>query len=194
MNIQSAKKELRGRISAQIDALPDDYITGSDKGIYRNVISMKEFTGARNIFMYHSVGKEPGTLQIAQTAFEMGKTVAFPYCFRGGVMQARVVTSLHELIPAVLGIPAPPVSAPVIAPEDLDLIFVPALAFDKEGYRLGYGGGYYDRYLSGLNAFTVGLTRQRLTVDELPAESHDVAVFCVITETEVIRLCTKACK
>ena len=100
-------------------------------------------------------------------------------------MEARIVKSLSELKPAVLGIPAPPDASPAIAPQDLDLIIVPALAFDADGYRLGYGGGYYDRFLRGVSAFTIGLARERLFVEKLPRELHDVAVKCVVTEKEV---------
>ena len=102
-------------------------------------------------------------------------------------MQARIVTDLSELQPAILNIPAPPDTAPVIEPENLDLVIVPALTYDNEGYRLGYGGGYYDRYLCGLTAFTAGLARQKLFIKELPVEQHDIAVKCVITESLVLR-------
>jgi 5-formyltetrahydrofolate cyclo-ligase len=85
----------------------------------------------------------------------------------------------------MLNIPAPPDTAPIIAPEELDLVIVPALAYDSAGYRLGYGGGYYDRYLHDIPAFTVGLARERLIVGELPTEQHDIAVKCVVTEDAV---------
>ena len=187
MNVQSEKRELRGRINAETGALPDSYITESNTGIFLNLTSLSEFTSARNIMVYHSVGREPDTLRIAKTALEQGKTVAFPYCYRGGSMRAKAVKSLDELLPAMLGIPAPPETAPGISPEEFDLIIVPALTYARSGHRLGYGGGYYDRYLSGLSVATVGLVRQRLLVDVLPVEPHDVAVELLITEDGVIR-------
>jgi 5-formyltetrahydrofolate cyclo-ligase len=64
----------------------------------------------------------------------------------------------------------------------LELIIVPALTYDRMGYRLGYGGGYYDRYLLNIPAFTVGMARERLVRDALPRESHDVAMKCLATE------------
>ena len=76
-------------------------------------------------------------------------------------------------------------SAPVIAPEKLDLVIVPALAYDLAGFRLGYGGGYYDRFLTGTQAFKAGLARERLIMDMLPRESHDIAVDSVITEEKI---------
>ena len=181
-----SKPELRKNISEEIAALPDEYIIASDSGLLRQVTSLKEFAAARNIMLYFSVGREPDTLGIFQAALSMGKTVAFPRCDRGGVMHARAVKSPSELQPAMLGIPAPPDSAPLVEPEDLDLIVVPALAYDRSGFRIGYGGGYYDRFLCGLAAFTVGVARDRLIKDELPREPHDIAVKCLATECEVI--------
>ena len=100
-------------------------------------------------------------------------------------MNARSINSLSELQPSVRGIPAPPDTAQVMAPEYFDLILVPALMYDRAGYRIGYGGGYYDRFLSGVGAFTIGLARERLLMDRLPREAHDIAVRCIVTEEMV---------
>jgi len=186
MKMDLRKTELRKQIGEEIDALPPEYIASSDSGLFQLTTALNEYITAGNIMIYCSVEKEPATVKIALDALSSGKTVAFPYCFRGGVMQARIARSLGELRPAMLGIPAPPDSAPFIVPGELDLIIVPALAYDRSGYRLGYGGGYYDRYLSGVPAFTVGLARERLMRDELPREPHDIAVKCVITESAVL--------
>jgi len=182
------KDELRNRLREEIAAFDEDYIANSNNELFLHVSSLKEFVAARNIMVYHSVEREPGTLLIAKAALSSGKTVSFPFCFRGGKMQARAVTDLSELRPAMLGIPAPPDTAPIIAPEELDLVIVPALTYDSAGFRLGYGGGYYDRYLHDIPAFTVGLARERLIMDELPREQHDIAVKCVVTECAVRRI------
>ena len=177
-----SKPELRKKMIDAIAALPDDYIAASDNGLLLRMTSLYEFAASRNIMMYYSVKREPDTLRIAEAALSLGKVIAFPFCYRGGIMQARIVNSLSELRPAILGIPAPPDDAPVIAPEELELVITPALTYDRSGHRLGYGGGYYDRYLHGIGAYTVGLARERLITDELPREPHDVAVKCVLTE------------
>lgn len=180
--LPSTKKDLRKMILKEIDSLTPEYISVSDKGLFLQLTSLMEFIEARNIMVYHSVKREPDTVGIAEAALSMGKTVSFPLCFGNGIMQARTVRSLDELQPAVLGIPAPQESALLVEPGELDLIIVPAITYDRSGYRLGYGGGYYDRYLSGTSAFTVGLARERLVKDELPREPHDIAVRCLMTE------------
>ena len=179
------KTELRKRVLEEIATLPDSYFADSDARLLLRVTSLSEFVAAKTIMMYCSVKNEPGTLGIAEAALSAGKTVAFPCCYRGGIMEARSVSCLSQLRPAVLGIPAPPGDAPLIASNKLELIIVPALAFDKAGYRLGYGGGYYDRYLRSVNAITVGLARERLIREKLPAEPHDIAVNLVITEERI---------
>ena len=184
--IRDLKAQLRKQIIDEISALPDDYVFTSNKGLLQQVMSLEEFAAARNIMMYYSVKREPGTQGIAESALSMGKTVAFPFCFRGGIMQARAITSLSEMRPAMLGIPAPPDAAREIAASELDLIIVPALAYDGRGYRIGYGGGYYDRYLQDVRAFTVGLARERLMKDKLLVEPHDIAVKCIVTEERII--------
>ena len=186
--IREQKAKLRQQISEGISALSDEYIAASDEGIYLSVASTDIFAKARNIMIYYSVKREPATLKLASTALSMGKTVAFPLCYRGGIMQARAVLSLDDLLPAMLGIPAPPDTSPLIAPDELDLIIVPALTYDIRGFRLGYGGGYYDRYLMGISAYTIGIGRERLIKERLPTDTHDIAVNCVATEERILCL------
>ena len=170
----------------EIAALPEEYVYSSDEGIYRQVMSLDEFVSARNIFIYYSVNKEPDTHRIMSAALAMGKTVALPYCYDCGVMEARIVQSPDILCPAMLKIPAPPETSPIIALKDLDLVIAPALACDLDGYRLGYGGGYYDRYLANSSVFTIGLARERLVKDRLPRQPHDIALNCIVTESQNI--------
>ena len=182
MDGKSQKEELRRCVLEEIATLPDSYITRSNDKLLLKITSMAEFVAAKTIMLYCSVKREPDTWRIAEAALSSGKTVAFPYCYGRGVMEARSISCLSELRPAVLGIPAPPGDAPVIASDELDLIIVPALTFDIAGYRLGYGGGYYDRYLHNVRAITVGMARERLIKEKLPVEPHDIAVCHVVTE------------
>jgi 5-formyltetrahydrofolate cyclo-ligase len=181
------KQELRGLLKTKIATLGDDYIKASDDGIFLRVAALPEWVAARNVMLYLSVEGEPDTDRLAKAAIEAGKTLAFPRCIDGGKLLPCVVGSLDELEPSMFGIMAPPETAAVIATERLDLIVVPALAFDAAGYRLGRGGGYYDRYLRGVSAFTVGLARAKLMQGKLPRDPHDVPVSCIITESTVWR-------
>jgi 5-formyltetrahydrofolate cyclo-ligase len=181
------KKALREATLREIEALPAEYIQSSDGGIYKNLASMPEFASARVVLFYFSVNREPDTRRAIAEALAMGKTVALPRSYRGGIMSAREIRGADAPEPGLYGIPAPPESARAIEKSDIDLIIVPAVNYDSEGYRLGYGGGYYDRYLPGTRAYTVGLARQRLLMARAPREAHDVPVRCVVTEASIIR-------
>jgi len=185
MNNALSKTEYRKRLHKEIAALSDEYVAESDDLLFSRVTALEEYVAAQRVMLFYSIKRETDTIGIAEDALAAGKTVAFPYCYRGGIMEARIVSSLDELEESMLGIPAPPETAQILAPEEIDLIIVPALAYDIEGYRVGYGGGYYDRFLKKTNAFTVGLARERLIMKSAPKEAHDIAVNCVVTEANV---------
>jgi 5-formyltetrahydrofolate cyclo-ligase len=180
MNME--KSALRKEIIEQTDTLPANALAESDRGIYNIITSLPEFQSARTIFSYYSLGREPGTVEIMEYALQLGKTVTLPVCFKGGIMEARAVGSLGELSESWYHLLEPLSSTRVIAPAELDFIIVPALAFDLEGYRLGRGGGYYDRFLMKTQAFTAGITRECFVRETVPREGHDVPVRCVVTE------------
>ncbi|MDR2421611.1 MAG: 5-formyltetrahydrofolate cyclo-ligase [Oscillospiraceae bacterium] len=181
------KKELRRALAAASGALGGDYIAASDDAIYERLAAMPEFLSAERILFYYSVNREPDTLRAVERALRLGKTVCLPESLPGGIMNARRVGGLGELVPARYGIPAPPEGAVLVSPEELDLIIVPAAAFDGSGRRLGRGGGYYDRYLPRSAALKIGLSRDALVLDSVPAEDFDARVDCLVTDKRVLR-------
>jgi 5-formyltetrahydrofolate cyclo-ligase len=185
--VKEKKAELRAAVAKRTAAFTDTYIKESDAGIYRRLLELPQYMSAASVLLYCSLGREPATGELARDALSRGKTAAFPVSGAGGIMLARTVRSLAELVPGRFGIFAPPESAPLLPPEAIDLIIVPALAFDGDCYRLGRGGGYYDRYLLGAeSAYTAGLCREKLLLDSVPRESHDLPVAAVITEERII--------
>ncbi len=180
------KKELRKKTLAEINALPEEYIKSSDSSIREKAESLPEFAAAKTVFAYYSVAREPDTLKIIEDMLAQGKTVALPVSYPHGIMKARVIRGLDEVKSGRYGIPAPPETAEELQPEDIDLIIVPAVTFDREGYRLGYGGGYYDRFLEKTDAFSLGLGREKM-LRPVPIEAHDKQVMCLVTEENVYR-------
>ena len=180
------KKAFRKEVLEKIAALPEEYIASSNRGIYENFISMPEFINAKSIFAYISEKREPDTIKIIEKALEMGKTVALPVSYEGGVMVPKVVKSLEGLEVGLYGILAPSENAPTLSENEVDLIIVPAVTFNKSGYRLGRGGGYYDRFLSKATALSVGLGREKLICD-VPLEKHDMPVKYLVTEERVYK-------
>lgn len=185
--MKAEKAALRQMLMKQIKELPADYLRQSDEGIFENLTKLPEFLNAATIFTYYSLDREPDTRKIVDLALRRGQTVAMPVCLGRGIMEARAVTSADELSLSSYKLLEPICSTCVIAPEALDFIIVPALTYDRDCYRLGYGGGYYDRFLARTQAFTAGITRERLLADSLPRERHDLPVMCVVTESAARR-------
>ena len=105
-------------------------------------------------------------------------------------MKFRAVRSAEELdslAPGVFDIPCPEDSAEELTPDMADMMLVPAAAFGKDGSRLGRGGGFYDRYLAGFTALTVGVCRDVFFFDSVPCEAHDRTVDVIVTEKEIAR-------
>lgn len=187
-NSTDEKKRLRADALREIDSLPEAYVESSDAGILANLTVLPEFISAGVIMFYYSVDREPDTRKAIESALRQGKTVALPISYGGGVMRAHELTDPGLLTDGLHGIPAPPESARLIDADEIDLVIVPAVNFDAQGYRLGYGGGYYDRFLPGVRAFTAGLARQRLVKSEVPREPHDIPVRCLVTEADTVYL------
>ncbi|MDR0861448.1 MAG: 5-formyltetrahydrofolate cyclo-ligase [Oscillospiraceae bacterium] len=186
--ILDEKRAARQELNDAIKALSVEYLSESDKGIRENLLAMPEFARADVILFYFSIGREPDTHELIHSAFGMGKTVALPVTMPDGSMTARIVNDVTSLSIRNLGIPEPDDTRPPLLPEEIDLIVVPAVAFDRRGYRLGRGGGFYDRYLARTSGCSVGLAREGLLRDCVPVEPHDMAVDCVVTERGVLRL------
>lgn len=139
---------------------------------------------ATTVLAFASFGGEIGTDPLLQGLLDDGRTVLLPYVDEDELGTARI-TSLDDLAPGYRGIREP---VERTAGTEADLAFVPGVAFDARGRRLGYGGGFYDRFLSAANAPPpVGFCFDVQVVDDLPEEPHDRRVEAVVTERRVIR-------
>ena len=181
------KPEFRRRITAAAAALDADYIKESDRGIFEKLLRLPEYRSARRIFSYYSFGREPDTHALICRARSDGKITALPRMLPDGGLEHREIFSEDEPVPGPFGLREPPVTAKAAVPAAGDIIIVPAVAFAEDGFRLGRGGGYYDRFLEKCPAFTVGLAREMLLCESVPVEPHDIRVNCIVTEKRVLR-------
>jgi 5-formyltetrahydrofolate cyclo-ligase len=184
--IQREKAELRQMMLGLMRSLPDAYRINSDVAIRDILMALAVWKQARTVFIYISTGMEPDTRELIQSALDAGRTVAVPRTLGRGEMEARAIASLDELHPGSFGIPEPAETNRLLQPRELDLVVAPCVAADKQGYRLGHGGGYYDRYLARVDCATVCLCRARLLRDTLPHGAQDRPVE-IVTEREWIR-------
>ena len=185
--MKSEKKTLRDEMMAREAALPTDYLAASDAGIRERLLALEEYKAARSVLFFYSIWTEPDTHAAINAALADGKTVCLPQSLPNGIMIARKIASLDELVPARFGIPSPTEEMPMLEHAEIDFIVVPSVAFDADGFRLGHGGGYYDRYMAKSPAFRCGIARERMLLPRVPRGRYDLAVDCVVTETRVLR-------
>ena len=146
-------------------------------------LALPEVKAARTILLFYGVGREPDTTELIETLWQQGKTVLLPRCLPNRGMEARRIVPGARLVYSAYGIPEPDQECPVVARDTIDLILVPNLCCDKQGYRLGHGGGYYDRYLTGYSGMTVSLCPETWLQEQLPRDQYDLPVRLVLTET-----------
>lgn len=182
------KKNLRAEIRQRISLLDSLYIEESNCSIFEKLICLPEFISAPRVFTYCSVSREVDTRRLINHCFEIGKSVALPTnLFEGNMSFALINQPPEDLPPGVLSIPEPLPDAEIVFPHEHDLIIVPGLCYDLSCYRLGQGGGYYDRFLSRCSAFSVGLCREQLLLEKVPRDKFDLPAKCLITEKRIAR-------
>lgn len=176
------KALLRKRIKELTSSLDPDYVAESDEAIFKTLSSHPLFEKAERVFTYLSVGREPDTRQLIELCRRLGKSVALPRVGKGGMDFVLLVGGVDSLSHGPFGIPQPEPEAPALEISERDLLIVPALCYDRELYRLGHGGGYYDRFLSACPAPSIGLCRQALVLPRVPRDAFDLPVGLLITE------------
>ena len=181
------KSDLRAVIAAEVKALEPSYCESADAAICAAVWESELYKTAKTLFCYIGTDREIDTRALLLRALADGKTLALPLCTGKGIMEARAIRSLDDLVSGKYGILAPGTDCPVIAPEDFDLVIVPCSTGNAKGQRLGYGGGFYDRYLGKTNCPRALLCREKLVKDDIPVEEHDLRMDYIVTERGVVR-------
>ena len=185
--INQTKKSLRA-LYKDIRAGVNDRNSKNDN-ISDFVLSSKEYQNADSVFAYWSVGSEVGTVKIIEKALSDGKRVALPKCTdRDGNMSFYYIDALSSLVDGMYGIKEPSTESYADDFTELSLCLVPALSFDKSGFRLGYGKGYYDRFLSDFIGVTMGLCYEECLCEALPRDCYDKKVNYIITNDKIYDL------
>ena len=175
--MNAAKQALRQR-------LRQEPVPGNDAALCRRILESPWFSEASTVMAYMAMPSEPDLGPVIAEILARGKALVLPRCEEGCRLSARRVNSLERLIPGAFGIPEPGPELPEADPEEIDLVLVPGMAFDRAGRRLGRGKGYYDRFLRRCPGRTMGVCRR--TLEEIPTEDHDVPMDAVATEDQVL--------
>lgn len=186
------KDARRKELKAARAALGAEGRAAADAGIAAQVMKLAEYEQADLLLPYLSFGAEVDTRELIADAWARGKAVALPRCIPGTrQMDWHRVTSFEGLVTSPFGVDEPaddPATLVNPATADHSLVIVPGLEFDTLGYRLGYGGGFYDVFLSTFEGTAIGLCRDQFLQDEpITHDDHDLPADIVVTQSRVIR-------
>lgn len=184
------KKELRKKILSIRDSLSNGEITKKSEEIKERLFSLKEYQNNKNVMFFLSFGKEVRTESMVRESLSNKKKIIVP---KTDVKNKALILSWlkdydKDLAPGLWGIPEPSPEAIRLAnPKEIDLVIVPGVAFDLKGNRLGYGGGFYDRFFptlrEGVPLISISFNCQ--IVDKVPTTIYDKKVDSLITEDNV---------
>lgn len=182
-NKKQVKQELRQKYKQYRREISDGEKALLDSALCRNIIELASFRYADTVLMFYPTFREPNILDVATEALRRGKRIAFPVCnVESHTMTFKYVSSLDQLTRGSYSIPEPSESCENYKDSASTLCLVPALAFDRSGYRLGYGGGYYDRFLKNFSGTSLGIVYDRFICPELPVGYYDVTTDIIISE------------
>lgn len=189
MEIREQKKLLRKAAKLDFENLSLEYSLDSDKKIFDRLLDSDEYFMAKNIFTFVGVGKEVDTRKIIQHALDNGKEVYVPLCTSKTEMKAIKITSLDRLEKNKLGLYEPRNNSQSISLDRIEFALIPCMYADRKGNRIGYGGGYYDRFFSNFNgefpAFI--LAREEMIKEELPVDENDISFKYLLSEKDLYR-------
>lgn len=178
------KAALRRQVRLTLADLSPEALCRSDDALFAAFAALPQVDSASTLFAFWGIpGREPDTARLIRALTARGKRVGLPRMLPDRQMEVRLYDPDRPLIPAAFGILEPSADAPLLPREDIELALVPAVCYDRRGFRLGFGGGYYDRWLAGFSGTTVGLCRDCVLQDQVPVEEHDCQVELLLTET-----------
>jgi len=184
------KKKIRKDILSLRDALPLVEREAMSRTICSSFTHLPMLSACSSVMIFLSFGTEINTDYIIQWLWQQNKKVLVPRCkTKTREMDIFPIATFADLEPGYFGIREPKRDVrPPVSKEVIDLVVVPAVAFDRRGYRVGYGGGYYDRFLAGMDVSTIGLAFSCQIIPEAPVDAYDQPVQGIVTEQENINV------
>ncbi len=187
VNIKEQKTLLRNKYREKRKQLSDGEKKARDEAICKKFISLNSYRYCDTILLYSPLKYEIDTTLIAEDALSKGKKVCYPRCIEDNKMVYHYISSKADFILGKYNIIEPLSHLPVYSGENCHPICVlPAIIYDKRGYRLGYGKGYYDRFLSNFKGIKAGLIYSDFVVENIPNGKFDLRSDIIVTEKGVI--------
>ncbi|MCD7773631.1 MAG: 5-formyltetrahydrofolate cyclo-ligase [Ruminococcus sp.] len=183
--MQVEKSALRQKFLNARRKISKSEIDAASEIIFGKVPALEEFEKSRKILLYASYNNEVSTYNFFELARKLSKQIYFPKCQANGEMRFFEVSSLSELSPGMYGISEPDECTCEYENSSDTLCIVPAICFDKRGFRLGYGKGYYDRFLSAFEGLAIGVVMDKFMVEYLPTLPTDIRVKKIISDKNI---------
>jgi 5-formyltetrahydrofolate cyclo-ligase len=175
----ATKTELRNSIRAKKRAMTEEEIVSRSEALAQQFYASEAYKNAKTIYGYMPYNQEVRTVAMLEQALKDGKRVAIPKCY-GDEMKFIFIDDLTKVEKGYANIPEPIADEPV-ADDETALVLMPGLAFDPQGHRCGYGGGFYDKFLSAEPGHpTLALCYEFQMFEHLETEEHDIPVDYVI--------------
>ena len=186
-DLRAEKTQMRASMRALRDAMPAEERARLSDRIAARLRPLLDRLAPRTVMVFSSFGSEVSTRNIIETLLEAGRRVALPVV-AGHDMRA-VSFRLGDPVRTARYGAAEPASAAEVPPDAIDVVVVPGLAFDRRGYRVGYGRGYYDRFLvrTRPDATRIGIAFHAQVVEAVPHGDADQPVDAVVTEVDIVR-------
>ena len=183
MKDNSEKTSLRKFLLEKRNGTSFDLMKITSKAIQKRLKKIDSFKNAKKIGMYYPIGSEIMTQDIIQEALSEGKQVFLPKVIEKNI-EFRKIESFSNLENGTFDIMEPRIECPV--DNNLDAILVPTVGISPKGVRLGYGYGFYDRFLAENKIETISITLEKQIVKNIPAAEHDVIIDWIVTEDRII--------
>ena len=183
---QALKAELRRNLRAEAARHTPAERAAASAVIRARLTEKDLWRKAKSILFYSPLADEPDIGPLIKQAVALGKVAALPRYAQvaGSYAACQVIELEHDLRPGRFGIPEPGPACAALDLKKLDLVLVPGVGFDPSGLRLGRGQGFYDRLLAEVPGLKCGVAFDWQVTVEIPAQSHDIRVDCILTATQ----------
>ena len=180
-----SKKELRKAMNDRLHQLTEGEKAAASAAVCARLAALPQYQQARSIMAFLHMPDEVSLDGLIQQALADGKEVYVPVCVDKQRIEGRRLYTLEQAVCGAYGIRTAPPDNPRIEADELDVIFVPGLAFDAKGHRLGHGASYYDRFLAGKGrAAAIAAAWDVQLVTDLPFEAHDIVMTDIVTDKQ----------
>ena len=184
MTSNPEKDALRKHLLEKRDAMSFEIMGIHAQKILSRLKKIKAFSNAKSIGCYYSIGSEVQTNDLIRYLLSEQKIVSLPHV-SDGTMVFRKIEDITKLEKGIFDIPEPKENCPI--EENHDVILVPCIGLDNNGNRIGYGHGFYDKFLTKNKSIKIALTYSKQIVKSIPNSEHDIMMDWIVTETDVIK-------